>query len=306
MVWRDLKLTTTAAFEVWRCRDGAPSQSSKTTTQKLWQPCVAGPWRAGFTLLELLIVVAIIAILLSILLPSVHGARRQARAAVCASNLRQLAIANSSYATESAGRFCPGAAEIVTANLHRWHGTRTDTDEPFDSRYGPLVPYLSPTEGIRACPSFPQFVSREAVSFERGAGGYGYNQAYLGRVMRKVPLGSFQVVTDLTGVMAERVRRPTETVMFADTAFAAVSGGLIEYGFAEPRLHPEYLVYQARMDPSLHFRHRGQVRVVWCDGHVDGRKLQFTWSSGIYPGRPAEHRVGWFGLDDDNGFFDLN
>jgi prepilin-type processing-associated H-X9-DG protein len=257
-------------------------------------------------LLELLIVVAIVAILLSILLPSVQGARRQARAAVCGSNLRQLAIANNTYATDSAGRYCPGAAGIVTANLRRWHGTRTDTDEPFDSRYGPLVPYLSPTDGIRACPSLRRFVTRETVSFERGTGGYGYNQAYLGRVMRKVPQGSFRVVTDLTGVLAERVRRPAETLMFADTAFAAVSGGVIEYGFAEPRLHPEYLQYHARMDPSLHFRHRDRARVVWCDGHVEGRKLQFTWHSGIYPGEPADHRIGWFGLDDDNGEFDLN
>lgn len=259
----------------------------------------------GFTLLELLIVVAIIAILLSVLLPSVQAARRQARAAVCASNLRQLAIANNAYATDHAGRYCPGAAQMRTANLHRWHGTRTDTGQPFDPRYGPLVPYLSPADGIRACPSFFRYLTRQTASFERGNGGYGYNQAYLGRVLRKVPHGSFQVITDLYGVLATRVRRPAETLMFADTAFAAAADGVIEYSFAEPRLHPEYLQYHARLDPSLHFRHRGRACVGWCDGHVDSRKLRFTWHSGVYPGDPAAHHIGWFGVDDNNDDFDL-
>jgi prepilin-type N-terminal cleavage/methylation domain-containing protein/prepilin-type processing-associated H-X9-DG protein len=45
--------------------------------------------RGGFTLIEVLVVVAIIALLVAILLPALQGARNQARSAVCASNLRQ-------------------------------------------------------------------------------------------------------------------------------------------------------------------------------------------------------------------------
>jgi len=54
----------------------------------------------GFTLIELLVVVAIIAVLMAVLLPALQQARKQARTVVCQSNLRQMAIALFSYATD--------------------------------------------------------------------------------------------------------------------------------------------------------------------------------------------------------------
>jgi prepilin-type processing-associated H-X9-DG protein len=251
---------------------------------------------------ELLVVVAILAVLLSVLLPGLQHARAQAQTAVCGTHLREIALANALYAGDHEYRYCPGAANFVTRNLHRWHGTRQRPSEPFTSAGGPLTPYLGPEGRIRACPGLPGGRPSDGTrGFERNCGGYGYNLAYLGRELDSDASGLCRVVTDLHGARVDAVRHPEATLMFADSAF--VSGEPVEYSFAEPRYFP---VYGTRADPSVHFRHRRWANVAWADGHVDRRQMTFTWRSGLYPGDPGTCDVGWFGRDDDNSLFDLD
>ena len=56
--------------------------------------------QTGFTLIELLVVIAIIALLMAILMPAISRARKQAKAIVCRSNLKQWGTATALYAAE--------------------------------------------------------------------------------------------------------------------------------------------------------------------------------------------------------------
>src|SRR6478735_7685930 len=60
---------------------------------------------SGFTLVELLVVIGIIALLISILLPALNRARESARRIACGSNLRQVAMAFFMYTGENGGWF---------------------------------------------------------------------------------------------------------------------------------------------------------------------------------------------------------
>ncbi|TFG45550.1 MAG: type II secretion system protein [Candidatus Brocadiia bacterium] len=66
---------------------------------------VSPKYKQGFTLVELLVVISIIALLMSIMMPALRKARKQARKLVCAANMRQWGIAVSAYAADNDGFF---------------------------------------------------------------------------------------------------------------------------------------------------------------------------------------------------------
>jgi len=61
----------------------------------------------AFTLIELLVVIAIIAILAALLFPVFARVREKARTTACASNLRQIGVANALYAADADGVYPP-------------------------------------------------------------------------------------------------------------------------------------------------------------------------------------------------------
>ena len=74
------------------------------------------PRRQGFTIVELLVVISIITMLIAILLPAIGKARDAARITQSRANLRNLAVANDTYAADWADRqftACPDDMGLV-------------------------------------------------------------------------------------------------------------------------------------------------------------------------------------------------
>jgi prepilin-type N-terminal cleavage/methylation domain-containing protein len=72
------------------------------------------PSRAGFTLVELLVVIGIIAVLIAVLLPVLNRARAAANRTVCLSNIRQLGVGILMYCNDNKGWFPTCAAPKIT------------------------------------------------------------------------------------------------------------------------------------------------------------------------------------------------
>jgi len=109
----------------------------------------------GFTLIELLVVVGIIAVLMSILLPSLGRARKQAYAVNCLSNLRQFGTANAMFLSDNKQEmpFANWGATATYPNAKAgWLYEAPVTKFPEVIKTGTFWPYLKSLQ-IYRCPT---------------------------------------------------------------------------------------------------------------------------------------------------------
>lgn len=225
--------------------------------------------RRGFTVVELLIVIFIIAILMGMLLPGLSQAVEAARRAACMSNLRQIGLAVAQYRTNHSDWLMPTYYPTRPDGSTSYFFGEVDANQRIDASKGYLVPYLEEAGTVDWCPSFREGDFR--LRFQGASWGYAYNYKYLGEngasFTYEWPPGTVVEVPKNMHA-GHSVRKTSRTVMFADSArINTFSGGASP---ANPILEENFM-----LDPpsenydTVHFRHADKANLLFVDGHVE-------------------------------------
>jgi prepilin-type N-terminal cleavage/methylation domain-containing protein/prepilin-type processing-associated H-X9-DG protein len=220
--------------------------------------------RRAFTLIELLLVIAIIAILAALLLPVLHRGKLSAQRADCMSNLRQLGIAAELYWDENSGncfQWIYGSTNN-TGHLY-WFGwlqsdATAEGQRTFDLSQGVLFPYLGGSD-VRLCPALYATPAQFKLKGDNVIFSYGYN-FYLSAPASAPP------------VNVNQIKRPADIALFADAAQindfqdpAAPDHPLLEEWYY---LDADTNFTSSSYYPNGHFRHSQKANVDFADGHV--------------------------------------
>ena len=223
-----------------------------------------------FTLLELLIVIAIIGILSTLLLPSLYDARKKAEQAVCKSNLHQQNIAVNLYASANNGRM-PRSVQATTTNWSGYGNQRywKDLINVFIEEEEDSEGYLN--SGVFKCPTSPSEVY---------SGGYVWNimlrHSYVSEEAA-APDGKLYYV----GWKMLKIQEPTETMLIADGCDDPTNTG------------SRYLVKHNNDINNLGSRHSGRMNILWVDGHISTEN-----PAKIMSGQNGDTLYYYYGLKD--------
>jgi prepilin-type processing-associated H-X9-DG protein/prepilin-type N-terminal cleavage/methylation domain-containing protein len=216
--------------------------------------------RTGFTLVELLVVIGIIALLISILLPALSKARSSAQTMACLSNLRTMGQAVAMYAGEH--KQCLPYPTTTLGEGLLW--------------FNVLDPYLQAKEahdgrtGVAAGRNYKRY--KQCVVYESFEGGaYSGAQDKLKEFARSFKMNSMlRHNNPASQARITEIRQSSETVLMGDGVSLDLTGpveGLFESGQFSMEVND---ITEA--SPAL--RHNGGANILFVDGHASNMVLK--------------------------------
>lgn len=206
----------------------------------------------NFTLLELLIVIAIIGILITLLMPSLSKAREAAKVAVCMSNQKQLATVLIMGINDYDGHFMPALDENQINWVKRVEGIMKGTEPPSDYTFRQNN---SAPDRIWYCPSYEVDSSLLGVS---GWVHYGYNNSSeVGGAGSGRRDDDGNKTFGASGGLVASIEKPVDTMMLGDSVHWAGDRGIWEMSFV-----------------TYSFRHHfgKSMNFLFVDGHIENLK----------------------------------